>query len=168
MNLRESPSRPASEGWPGLPEGLPRKGRGTLREPQPPSALWLLALLLAVLLTAPGCSGCNWGGSGTTAKAKKGKDDKKDDKKRDELEESELEKKRTKKKEKPKDDFEPLLVRMLPSNDPTPSIKTPLSYVKPGHWMAVSETAKANNFDFPGELTTYVERTATNEPLTVE
>jgi hypothetical protein len=146
MNLRESPSQHVSG---------------------PPTALLGLALLMTVLLAAPGCSGCNWGGSSTTAKTK-GKGEKDDGKKRDELEESELEKKRTKKKEKPKDDFEPLLVRMLPSNDPTPTMKTPLAYVKPGHWMAVSEMAKANNFDFPGELATYVERTATNEPLTVE
>jgi len=32
----------------------------------------------------------------------------------------------------------------------------------------VSVTAKTNNFDFPGELATFCERNATNEPLTVE
>jgi hypothetical protein len=39
--------------------------------------------------------------------------------------------------------------------------------VKPGHWIAVSETAKANNFDFAGELATFCEQQATNLPLVV-
>ena len=55
MTLRDSPSRPASG--------------------PPPTALCGLAILLALLLAAPGCSGCNWGGSSTTSKAKgKGED----------------------------------------------------------------------------------------------
>src|SRR5437868_12868934 len=130
-----------------------------------PSPLVLFVLILMGLIAVPGCGGC-WGAkSSPTAKAKK----KKDEKAKDEEELlTELEKKRKKKLEKPKDDFEPLAVRMLPSNDPAPSLKQPPIYVKPGHWVAVSVTAKTNNFDFPGELATFTERQATNEPLTVE
>src|SRR3954471_8898993 len=121
-----------------------------------PSPLVLLAVVLMGLVAMPGCGGCWGGGSSPTAKVKK-----KDDKKKDEEDLlTELEKKRKKKLEKPKDDFEPLAVRMLPSNDPAPSLKQPPIYVKPGHWTAVSETAKTNNFDFPGELATFVEQTA--------
>src|SRR5687767_4178081 len=110
----------------------------------PPLVLLLIAL--ACLISLPGCSGCNWGGTPTTAKAKTKK---KDEKPKDELDElAELEKKRKAKLEKPKADFEPLAVRMLPSNDPSPTLKSPI-HVKPGHWIALSVTAKTNNFDFP-------------------
>ncbi len=123
-----------------------------------------LAILAALLscLTFSGCSGCNW--RGTTSNSSQADEEKK---KTDEETLAELEK-RKKKLEKPKDDFEPLAVRMLPSNDPSQSIKQPPIFVKPGHWIAVSETAKTNNFDFPGELTTFAEYTATNQPLEVE
>jgi len=70
----------------------------------PPLAL--LAFLLMGLIAIPGCSGC-WGGK-TTADAKKKKED----------EEKEAEKKKKKKLEKPKDDFEPIAVRMpCPAED---------------------------------------------------
>jgi hypothetical protein len=118
--------------------------------------LLLLSLLAVGLVSIPGCSGCNFGGSGSTPS---------DEKKTDEETLAELEKRKKKLEEKPKDDFEPLSVRMLPSNDPSPSLKQPLILVKPGHWVAVSETAKANNFDFAGELSTFTEFTATNQPL---
>src|SRR4030095_5752900 len=105
----------------------------------------ILSILIALLIgmfSLPGCSGCNWGGSSTAAKSKSKK---KDDKKADDLD-SEIQKKLAKqKKEKPKDDFEPLAVRMLPSNDPSPSLKQPQMLVKPGHWIAGSETPKTNN-----------------------
>lgn len=123
--------------------------------------LWL-ALLLVSFIALPGCSGCNWSkGSSASSKAEEEK------KKTDEETLAELEK-RKKKLEKPKEDFEPLQVRMLPSNDPSPAQKHPSLFVKPGHWIAVSETAKTNNFDFPGELTTFVEHAATQEPLEIE
>jgi hypothetical protein len=128
-----------------------------------PRLLLLLCLLLSVV-ALPGCGGCRRGGTSASAKSKaKSADEKK--KEEDALEELE---KRRKKLEKPKDDFEPLAVRMLPSNDPSPSLKAPPVSVKPGHWIAISVMAKTNNFDFPGELTTFTERQATNEPLTME
>src|SRR5262245_58465536 len=112
------------------------------------SAAFPLALLAAVLIglvSLPGCSGCNWNGKKTTAKANtKKKADDKNKKEEDLLDE--LEKKRKAKLEKPKDDFEPLAVRMLPSNDPSPSLKQPPILVKPGHWTAISVMAKTNNF----------------------
>ncbi|HMC10088.1 MAG TPA: hypothetical protein VKH44_02315, partial [Pirellulaceae bacterium] len=132
----------------------------------PPPTLALLLALLWCLVALPGCGGCKWGGSSTTAKAKTKKPEDKKKEEEDALEE--LEKKRKKKLEKPKDDFEPLAVRMLPSNDPSPSLKQPAILGKPGHWTAVSVTAKTNNFDFPGELATFAELPATNQPLTVE
>jgi hypothetical protein len=124
-------------------------------------SLAILAALLSCLLFS-GCSGCN--GSGASSNNSKAEEEQK---KTDEETLAELEK-RKKKLEKPKDDFEPLAVRMLPSNDPSPSLKQPPIFVKPGHWIAVSTTAKTNNFDFPGELTTFPEYTATNQPLEVE
>lgn len=143
MNLRSNSPKQATAGW-----------------MLPPACLLLLVLFVG-LVSLPGCSGCK-GGSSISAKAKTKEEKKKEE---DALEELE---KRKKKLEKPKDDFEPLAVRMLPSNDPSPSLKQPPVLVKPGHWTAISVTAKTNNFDFPGELTTFTERNATNEALTIE
>ena len=39
---------------------------------------------------------------------------------------------------------------------------------KPGHWTVLSITAKANNYDFPGELVSYAEEPATNFPMEIE
>jgi hypothetical protein len=139
--------------------GSARQTEPTFRRP-----LVLLVLLLMGMISLPGCGGC-WSRTPTSAKKTKKDEDKA---KTDEEALAELEKKRKKRLEKPKDDFEPLAVRMLPSNDPSPSLKQPPIMVKPGHWIAVSETAKTNNFDFPGELATFVEQQATNQPLTVE
>src|ERR1051326_228192 len=121
------------------------------------SGMLLLLCMLIGLVAAPGCSGCRRTATSASAKSKAKTEDEKN-KEEDALEELE---KRKKKLEKPKDDFEPLGVRMLPSNDPSPSLKQPPITVKPGHWAAVSITAKTNNFDFPGELATFTERQAT-------
>lgn len=122
-----------------------------------PLALWLLVALCVGTIALPGCGGCWGGNNATTAAAKKKKDD----------EEKEKQKKK-KKAEKPKEDFEPVAIRMLPSDDPTQLQRTPAIHAKPGHWISLSETLKANNFDFPGELATFAEMPATNRPLPVE
>lgn len=137
--------------------GVQTLGAGGSLRSTPGTLALLLIVLLIGLISLPGCGGC-WGGN-QSAQAKK---------KKEEEEAKEQEKKKKKKLEKPKDDFEPLAVRLLPSNDPTPSIKAPPILVKPGHWIAVSTAAKANNFDFPGELATFVEQQATQQPLELE
>ncbi|MEX2173506.1 MAG: hypothetical protein WD872_04035 [Pirellulaceae bacterium] len=118
--------------------------------------LVVAALLLGFVVALPGCGGCT--GNNPTAAAKKKKAD----------EEEATKKKKKKKAEKPKPNFEPIQVRMLPSNDPTLSDKTPRMYIKPGHWVALSATTKANNFDFPGDLVTYAEAKGTNPPQPLE
>src|SRR5205807_9646146 len=91
----------------------------------------LLLCMLLFLVAVPGCGGCKRGATSASARSNaKTPDDKKKDE--DALEELE---KRRKKLEKPKDDFEPLAVRMLPSNDPSPSLKQPPVAVKAGHWI---------------------------------
>jgi len=128
---------------------------------QLPLSFLLLALLCLALIAVPGCGGCTRGAnSATTAAAKKKKED-------EEKAKAEKDKKK-KKAEKPKDDFEPLAIRMLPSDDPTLNVRTPPVHGKPGHWIAMSETLKANNFDFPGELATFAEMPATNQPIVIE
>src|SRR5438045_3289327 len=92
-----------------------------------PISLLLLAFLLMGLIALPGCGGCRGSGSSASAKTKSKKDE--DKQKTDEELLEELEKKK-KKLEKPKDDFEPLAVRMLPSNDPAPSLKQPPIFVR--------------------------------------
>ena len=132
------------------------------RRPARPNATpaWLKLLVLFAVLAGftaalPGCGGCTK--SPTTTSAKKKKED-----------EEEKKKKKKKKLEKPKPNFEPIQVRMLPSNDPTLTDKTPRMHIKPGHWVVVNESTKANNFDFVGELTTFAEAKGTNPPLPLE
>jgi len=97
----------------------------------------------------PGCSGC-WNDDAVAKKK----------------EEEEAEKKKKKKKiEKPKPNFEMPVAAVLP-NDPNIRVlqdaesgnsgnsdkMLQISRVKPGHWAAVSQFARANNYDFVGEL----------------
>lgn len=100
-----------------------------LRAPRRP--WWTLPLLLALVgpvVALPGCGGCRR----DPAPADKEKDKDKDKDGKD------------KEKKKPKPDFQFAKLRTLPG-DAT-------NAVKPGHWMAVSQQMKANNFNFNGEL----------------
>lgn len=55
-----------------------------------------------------------------------------------------------KEKEKPKPDFEPIKLTIVPQRTGENEIARRL--VKPGHWTAAVEKMKANNFDFNGSL----------------
>lgn len=125
---------------------------------------WLLLLLSAVsLVSMPGCSGC-WNDDDAAAKK----------------EEEDKEKKKKKKLEKPKPNFEMPVAAVLP-NDPNIRVLQEadagkssqgekllqISRVKPGHWAAVSQMARANNFDFVGELRS-ASIDADGQPLDIE
>ena len=64
-------------------------------------------------------------------------------------------------KPKPKPDFDKLKVTALPHDgqDLTQSLK-------PGHWASATIEAKANNYDFSGELETEI--TSNNRPVDLE
>jgi hypothetical protein len=123
--------------------------------------LWLLVTLC--LLPLAGCGGC-W--SNESAK-----------KLTPEEEAAELEKKKKKQAEKPKLDFEMPPTIILPNEtgqdlEENPEEKKPdaprvVFFTKPGHWVAGIQQAKANNFDFQGELRTFPMDQA-EEPLDVE
>jgi hypothetical protein len=114
-------------------------------------------VLVGFVAAMPGCGGCS-SNTTTTAAAKKKKEE----------EEKKKKAKDKKKKEKPKPNFDPIQVRMWPSNDPTLSEKTPRMNIKQGHWVSLNATTKANNFDFVGELATFAEAKGTNPPLPLE
>ena len=100
-----------------------------------PSAIWLLVVML-VALPMSGCGGC----SDDPAEQQAAKDAA-DKKKKDE------EAKKKKEEEKKKADFDigqPMIVPFRTEN--------PSRGVKPGHWQAVSQAMKTNNFDFIGEM----------------
>jgi hypothetical protein len=120
------------------------------------SFLLLIAILGGFVLTLPGCGGCT---QNPTATSKKKKDEEEAEKKK---------KKRKKDLEKPKPNFEVIQVRTLPSNDRTQTNQNPAMHIKPGHWVALSATTKANNFDFSGDLTSYVEDRGTAVPKPME
>ncbi len=124
----------------------------------------LLILLLVGAISLPGCGGCQ---KETVAQKKKRQDDEK--KKEDE-------RKRKKKAEEPKPNFDPIISQILPNtitNNPSAKNKDKekekekekaaeqkqptldYAYVKPGHFVSVMQTLKANNFDYPGILRTY-------------
>ncbi|HEY2826915.1 MAG TPA: hypothetical protein VGJ04_04885 [Pirellulales bacterium] len=97
------------------------------------SAVRILTLCLAALLALPGCGGCT----------------------KTELPDSEQSLKNRmdaalKEKEKPKPDFDPIKLTIVPQKTDEKNIARRL--VKPGHWTAVVEETKANNFDFTGQL----------------
>ncbi len=116
--------------------------------------LLVLLLLGGFIVSLPGCSGCI---SDPATAAKKKAD-----------EEAAKKKKKQKDSEKPKPDFEQMQTRLLPSNDPTLAKKVPSLHIKAGHWAAVSASTKANNYDFVGELATFVEQPLTNPVLPLE
>jgi hypothetical protein len=101
-----------------------------------PLGLIGLALAMAVLAAAGGCGGCRK----DAAQAEKEREKK-------------LAEERAKKKEEPKPDFEvsPLVAR--PTGRLPVARTEPLGAAyKPGHWTTVALEAKANNFDFVGDL----------------
>jgi hypothetical protein len=100
----------------------------------------------------PGCGGCTQTSKQIEeARAKKEKEL---------LDEKDL----LKQKEKPKPDFEPVKLRVMPQK--TDETEAHRLLVKPGHWTAAVEEMKANNFDFVGQL--YADtRPKADEPATV-
>lgn len=123
--------------------------------------LWLVVTLF--LLPLAGCGGC-W--SSSSAK-----------KLTPEEEAAEKEKKKKKQSEKPKLDFEMPPTIVLPNesgqdleDDPEnkkPNAPRVVFFTKPGHWIAGIQQAKANNFDFQGELRTFPMDQA-EQPLDIE
>ncbi len=116
------------------------------------------------LVVVPGCGGC-WNSGDETAEKDK---------------EEEEKKKKKKKLEKPKPNFEMPVASVLPND---PNIRQlqdveqgntadrekmlQISRVKPGHWAAVSQFARANNYDFIGELRSSA-IDADGQPLDIE
>lgn len=96
--------------------------------------LWAATALVVggLLVALPGCGGCR---AKTPAQIQAEKDKAEMEKK---------EKEEQEKKKKPKPDFEFAKLQTLPG-DTTYA-------VKPGHWMAVSQQMKTNNFNFNGDL----------------
>lgn len=89
----------------------------------------VVLLVAAALLVLPGCSGCQK--DPLTAKKEK----------------EEEEKKKKKSKEKDLPNFE---VARLVTNPDDPEESQ--NYVKPGHWITLTQQARANNFDYRAEL----------------
>src|SRR5262245_20185135 len=112
-----------------------------------PAALWL-TLCLAAILAIPGCGGCSQDPIDVSEAAK--------EKAKEEL----------KKKEKPKPDFEPVKLRIVPQK--TDEADIPRRLVKPGHWTAAVEEMKANNFDFNGQLYAEPRAAAADKPMELE
>ncbi|MCI0357813.1 MAG: hypothetical protein L0211_04915 [Planctomycetaceae bacterium] len=117
--------------------------------------LAVLAVLCGFMLTLPGCGGCI---QKPTTTAKKKKED----------EEAAKKKKKKKDLEKPKPNFDPVQIRTLPSNDRTQTNQNPAMHIKPGHWVALAATTKANNFDYIGDLSTFIEDRGTTIPKPME
>ena len=102
----------------------------------------VLALAVLSLITLPGCSGCRSDvNKPKTAAEKKKEEEEKEKAKKKKLAEQE------KKKEKPKPNYQSAEARVRP----TDQSKQP-QRAKPGHWFSVSQTFKANNFEFRGDL----------------
>ncbi len=91
----------------------------------------LVFVCLAAIVSLPGCGGCRK----STAKTP------------EELEAEETQRRAKLKKEERKPDFEPPRLTAEPC-EPRPQG----CWCKPGHWTATLLRAKANNFDFPGDL----------------
>ena len=92
-----------------------------------------LVFCVAALLALPGCGGCSKTELPDSEQALKNRMDA-----------------ALNEKEKPKPDFDSIKLAIVPQRTDSKDIIRRL--VKPGHWTAVVEETKANNFDFTGEL----------------
>jgi len=130
--------RPAFGAEAAAPGGkpFPRPAPGLAR----PAALGWLVVLGASLVVISGCGGCG-GCRRDPAQALK------------EQQEEEAKKRAEQAKPKPKPDFERVQLRTRP-HEPGSAAKdqSPLEPVKPGHFTSVTMAAKANNFNFLGEM----------------
>ncbi|MEM6798776.1 MAG: hypothetical protein AAF589_04610 [Planctomycetota bacterium] len=124
-------SKPPATKVPGAPESAggsaPRQRR------------WLLALLALAVLATPGCGGCQ----PETPQQKAAREQR-------DAEEAEKRRKEREAKKKP-----PPLVIGEPAPQPNQG-DSPLKLVKPGHWMAATQSMKANNENWVGEATLQV------------
>ncbi len=112
-----------------------------------------LALGLAIPAALPGCGGCR----------KETPQQKKEREKKEAEERAEK-----KKKEKPKPDFEVSRLMARPTGRLPAGRSEPLGApYKPGHWTATTLEAKANNFDFVGDLE-IVATDARGQPIPIE
>ncbi len=103
--------------------------------PRRAAAFWL-CLLMLFTLPLSGCGGCSDDSPEQVAK------DQAEKKKKEE------EAKKKKEEEKKKPDFDIGQASVEPSGGDTLSLG-----VKPGHWQAITQGMKTNNFDFLGEMT---------------
>lgn len=71
-------------------------------------------------------------------------------------------------KAKPKEDFERVHVMLLPGQEPSSARDRLPLLVKPGHWIALSETWVAHRADLAGELTSFVEERGSSLPQPLE
>jgi hypothetical protein len=67
---------------------------------------------------------------------------------------------------KPKPDFEPLKLSIVPQK--AEKDEANLRFVKPGHWMAATAEAKTNNFDFIGTLDAEVKPATSGKPFELD
>jgi hypothetical protein len=107
----------------------------------------LLFFCLAALLALPGCRGCSKTELPDAEQALKNRMDA-----------------ALKEKEKPKPDFEPIKLTIVPqkTDDKSDIVRR---MVKPGHWTAVVEETEANNFDFTGQLFAEARTEAMGPPI---
>lgn len=110
-----------------------------------------LILLLVVAASGGGCGGC-WRSPEDAADAQS----------------EQVKEAKKKAKPKPKEDFERLQATTLPDNAPSSARERPPLLVKPGHWVALSETWKANHADLAGELSSFVEEMGSARPQPLE
>ncbi|HEY2882135.1 MAG TPA: hypothetical protein VGJ15_06865, partial [Pirellulales bacterium] len=104
---------------------------------------------LAATVVLPGCGGCS--------------QDSADDQK---TAAEKLKEELKKEKEKPKPDFDAVKVHIVPQKVDDKDVQRRM--VKPGHWTAAVEEAKANNFDFVGQIYAEARADASGKPLELE
>jgi hypothetical protein len=128
-----------------LPHEFNSAGRETDKWLRSTSARWWLALIVLSMTMVSGCGGCT--DDGLT-----------------EAEKAAAKEKLKKEKEKPKPDFERPRLSIVPQKTDVAAIRL----VKPGHWTAAVEEAKANNFDFVGQLYAEVRDKGSGKVLDLE
>ncbi len=123
-----------------------------LHRPTNGTLSWLRGLLLIAMalsiVALPGCSGCSQQ-TAAQKKAAAAKKKKEDDEK--------------KKKKKKKPDYDQKSLTIQPG-----AKDARMMYVKPGHWLTATQTWRANNFNFTGELGGRAVEASYSRPILLE